>query len=87
MSNVEQLLYADKYITQLGATGKINSLADLYLVVFFPAALGHSNDPQYVFESSHLSAHKVAAANPMFNTNKDGTITMSEFTSVVNNTV
>lgn len=87
MSNVEQLEYVDKYIVMTGASWKINSLPDLYMVVFFPAALAHKDDPSYVFETNKLSAWKVARANPMFNSNKDGRITMREFRNVVNNTI
>lgn len=87
MSNVEQLTYVEKYFVNGGFVGKLNSVADIYLAVFFPAAVGHTNEPGYVFESQRLSAGRVAGANPIFNLNKDGKITMSEFVSYVNNKV
>lgn len=85
MSNVEQLPYVEKYFKSIWAIGKMNSLTDVYSAVFFPAAVWHADDSSYVFEAKWLSAGKVAKSNPMFNKNKDGKITMTEFTSFVNN--
>lgn len=56
--------------------GKIKSFLDLYLVTFFPVALGKSND--FVFQTSGLSASLIAKQNPIFDTNKDSKITKGE---------
>lgn len=56
--------------------GKIKSFLDLYLVTFFPIALGKSND--FVFQTSGLSASLIARQNPVFDTNKDSKITKGE---------
>lgn len=87
MSRVEQLPYVEKYFKNLGLVGKLNTLEDVYLGVFFPAAVGHSDDPNYVFEAKGLSASRVAKSNPLFNPNRDKEIRMSEFSSYVKNTL
>lgn len=74
MSNVEQLDYVYSYL--LPYAGKINNLTDLYLAVFFPAAIGRSAD--YIFETSSLSRSKIASQNPTFDLNSDGMITYNE---------
>lgn len=56
--------------------GKILSFLDLYMVTFFPLALGKSND--YVLQTSGLSASLIAKQNPVFDTNKDSKITKGE---------
>lgn len=54
----------------------INSFVDLYLVTFFPRAVNQPLD--YVFETSGLSASKIASQNPIFDKNKDQKITKKE---------
>ena len=60
MSNVEQLNWVYKYL--LPYKGKMKSVTDVYLAVFFPAAIGKSDD--WVLQTPSLSAAKIAAANP-----------------------
>lgn len=79
MSNVEQLDWVYKYYAAYA--GKIKSFEDLYLIDFFPAALGWPDDK--VIESSTLSASKIANQNPSFDLNKDGQITIAEFKEAV----
>ncbi len=62
MSNIQQLDYVREYF--LKYKGKIKSVKDLFLITFFPAAIPHSDDPDYVFETSELSAEAIARANP-----------------------
>ena len=81
MTNVEQLDYVYKYFKNLGVSGKMKSVYDLYLATFFPAALGKPND--WVMETSELSAYKIASQNQIIDLNKDGKITVGEFRQYV----
>lgn len=81
MSAVDQLEYVRDYLSAY--KGKFNTLADLYLTVFYPAAVGKSND--YVLGSSSTNAAKIAAQNKIFDTNKDGIITKGEIVDYMNN--
>ena len=75
MSPVDQLDYVYKYFSPY--IGKIRSYCDLYLITFFPAAVGKQDD--YILETSKLSAYSVAHGNPGIDLNKDGQITVGEF--------
>jgi hypothetical protein len=48
----------------------------LYFTVFFPLAIGKPDD--WVFQTSKLSASKIASQNPAFDLNKDGKLTVAE---------
>jgi len=85
MSRIEQMDYVYKYL--LPYKGKLKSYFDLYLVVFFPAAIGKTNDDNYIFESKNISRGAIAKSNPAININKDGMITMAEFKQYLKNTV
>jgi hypothetical protein len=74
MSAVDQLHYVYKYFKPW--TGKMKSYFDLYLVTFFPAAIGKPDD--YVLETSKLPASTIARQNPFFDVNKDGKLTVGE---------
>jgi len=74
MTAVEQLEYVYKYYAIYKS--KITSYVDLYIATFFPIALGKGRD--FVLEAKNLSAQKVANANPLFDLNKDGKITVGE---------
>ncbi len=79
MTNVEQLDYVYKYFKPF--SGKIKSYADLYLVTFFPAAVGKPKD--WVIETSRIPAYSVAKINPGFDLNKDMKITVGEFETAI----
>lgn len=79
MNGVEQLDFVYKYFQPY--TGRINSVEDLYLITFFPAALGYADDQ--LIGTSSISPRAVAASNPGIDLNKDGTITVAEFKSFV----
>lgn len=83
MSNVEQLDFVYKYY--LPYKNKLNSFTDLYLVTFFPIALG--KDDNYVFQTKDLSAYKIAIQNQGFDLNKDQKITKREFITAILNKV
>ena len=68
MSNVAQLDYVKRYFQNSGKLSMIKEFIDVYLCVFFPAAVGKPSG--YIFESSKLTAKRVYDANPLF---QDGT--------------
>lgn len=63
-------LYYKPYI------GKMSNFLDVYLVTFFPLALGKTGS--FVLKTTSLSASLIAKQNPIFDRNKDGIITRSE---------
>jgi len=65
--------------------GKMKSYFDVYLVTFFPAAMGKPDD--YVFQTKRYSAGLIAAQNAALNINKDDKVTMAEFKEYVKKTV
>ena len=75
MDNVTQLDYVYKYLKPYA--GRLFSVTDLYMVTFFPAALGKPDN--YVLQTSSLSAGLIARANPVFDLNGDQAITVGEF--------
>lgn len=75
MSNVEQLDYVYKYYRPYA--GHMNNLYDVYLVTFFPAALGKADN--WVLQTSSLSPRIIAEQNPAIDLNKDKQITVGEF--------
>lgn len=83
MDHVIQLEYVKKYYTPF--RGKMTSYFDVYLVTFFPAAVGKPD--HWVFKSSTLSASLIAKQNPAININKDNEITIAEFKQYLINTV
>jgi hypothetical protein len=75
MSASQQLDYVYKYYKPF--IGKLNSPYDIYLVTFFPIALGKPDN--WVFQSKNLSSSYVANQNKAIDLNKDGEITIAEF--------
>lgn len=69
MSNVEQLDYVKKYLSTY--KGKYRSFEDLYLAIFYPAAIGKP-------DSYTIKSDSVARQNPIFDINKDLDITKAE---------
>jgi len=81
MDNVSQLEYVYKYFKPYA--GRLFSVTDLYMVTFFPAALGKPDN--YVLQTSSLSAGLIARSNPVFDMDKNNAITVGEFKqSVIN---
>ena len=75
MSNVEQLDWVQKYFWNY--RGRMKSYVDMYLVTFFPIALGKPDD--WVMQTSTLSAQLIARQNPGINQNAAGVITVATF--------
>jgi hypothetical protein len=79
MSNVEQLEFVKKYLTPY--RGKMKSLTDVYMVVFFPAAVGKPDS--FIIETNKLKASVIAKQNPVFDINRDQKILKSEVTNAL----
>jgi hypothetical protein len=54
----------------------LNSFIDVYLITFFPLAVGKPDT--FVFQTKRLKASKIASQNPIFDKNKDNIITKIE---------
>jgi hypothetical protein len=74
MNAIDQLGYVYKYFKPWA--GRIKSYFDLYLVTFFPDAVGRPDD--YILQTKKLSAATIAKQNPFFDVNKDGKLTVGE---------
>ena len=74
MSAIDQLDYVYKYFK--GYTGKIKSYYDLYMINFFPLAIGKPDN--WVLQTAGTSASIIAKQNPNLDINKDGKITIGE---------
>lgn len=61
--------------------GKMSSQVDVYLAVFFPAAIGKPDS--YVLQTSKLSSALIAKQNPAYDLNKDGQITKGEVATAI----
>lgn len=72
MSNVEQLDYVRKYFLGVSwkrnLVSKVRNVTDLYLIIFYPVAVGKSSD--YVLGSHNGTFSNVYKHNPSF---QDGT--------------
>lgn len=79
MNNVDQLQYVYKYL--LPYASRIKSFVDLYLTIFFPVAVGKPLN--FIIEAKNLAASTIAKANPLFDTNKDSKISVSELQDVL----
>lgn len=78
-NHLQQLDEVKKYFTPY--RGKMHSYFDVYLVTFFPAAVGQGDN--FVFATGKLPASLIANQNPAIDTVKDGKITMAEFKQYV----
>ena len=74
MSCTAQLSYVYAYFKPWA--GKMKSYFDVYLVTFFPLAIGKSDD--YVLQTGTKTAALIATQNPFFDVNKDGKLTVGE---------
>lgn len=74
MTNIRQLDYVYQYYRPFA--GRIKSYFDLYMITFFPAAVGKPDD--FVLQAGNISSAIIAAQNPGFDINKDRKITVRE---------
>lgn len=77
MSNVRQLDYVYAYYRPYA--GRMRSVYDLYLVAFYPAALGKPTSHVIGSERGLAWARTVRNQNYLFDKNRNGYITISEF--------
>jgi hypothetical protein len=77
MTNVEQLDYVYKYFEPY--KGKIRSYTDLYLITFYPYALGRPDNYVFGSQKNVSTVKKIREQNPALDLNKDGVITLGEF--------
>lgn len=75
MSNVKQMDYVQRYMQPYAS--KIKDVSDVYLAIFFPAALFKPDS--FVFPTWASNANKI------FDLNKDTVLTKPEFRNYVNN--
>lgn len=78
MTGSEQMDYVYKYLNQYSYTNPI----DLYLAIFFPAAIGKSDD--WVIQAPGLSPSIIAKQNPIFNPNGNDYITVADVKNALN---
>lgn len=78
-NHLQQLDWVTEYFKPY--RGRMHSYFDVYLVTFFPAAVGKPDG--YVFATSKLPASLIAKQNPAINKDRDGRITMAEFKQYV----
>lgn len=69
MSNVEQLDYVYEYLKPYA--GKMKTVEDVYLAVFYPVAIAKPDDYQ-------LGGYMVASQNPIFDLNGDNKVKKHE---------
>lgn len=79
MSNVKQLDYVYKYFKPYAS--KLKRYIDLYLTIFFPVAVGMPGS--FIIQAKKLTAEQIAKANPIFDLNRDGQLTVSEVEQVI----
>ena len=79
MSGSKQLEYVYKYFKRY--KGKLNTLSDVYLTVFYPYAVGKPADYVLGSQYSQEVAENIANKNPIFDTDKDNLITKAEVTN------
>lgn len=79
MTNVQQLDWVYKYYKPYA--GRIKSVHDLYMVTFFPVALGKPDS--FILQSGKLTKEIVASQNKGIDLNKDKQITVGEFKAYV----
>ena len=80
MDTIQQLELTEKYfkaVMKMVGVTKLKTYHDVYLAVFFPAALGKPDD--WVLKTNKLSATTIANANTGIDLNKDKQITVGEF--------
>jgi len=82
MNRWEQVKYiVDPYFSPY--KGKIKSLEDCYLCVFWPSAITKSDN--YVLQTKKKSAKRIATDNPKFDINHDNKVTKGEIKEYFNN--
>ncbi len=76
MSPVQQMEVVKKYFQS--KKGKLKSLTDVYLTIFYPVAIGKPDSFVIGSEASKAFSQKVGLQNAVYDSNKDGVITKGE---------
>lgn len=79
MSNVQQLDYVYKYLKMYAS--KMKSYEDVYLAVFYPAAVGKADD--YVFGTTLEMRKAIAVQNACYDVDKDLDVTKWEVKAAI----
>lgn len=79
MSAEDQLVFVERYFTERGYAGRMRTLADVYMAVFWPAAIGKPDDAALITDA----ASKAYVQNRGLDVDKDGQITKMEAASYV----
>ena len=79
LRNYEQLYYVKKYLTPY--RGRMKSYEDVYLTVFYPAAVGKPDS--YPLGLSDEMRRRIAKVNAAYDVNKDNVIQKYEIRSVI----
>ena len=74
MDGIAQLDYVYAYLKPY--KNRMHRMTDVYLAVFFPAAIGKPDG--WVLRTSRLSPERIAAWNPLFDVNRDRKIQVWE---------
>ncbi|MCA0232390.1 MAG: hypothetical protein LCH91_18110 [Bacteroidetes bacterium] len=82
MSQVQQLDYVDKYLNKWKAGSKVNSLADLYIIVFTPAYAGYSQSFVIGSQNGTSTQRAIYQANPAFK-NAKGYFTIADIGATI----
>ncbi len=80
MTATAQLTYVQKYFTIKGYAGRVASLADLYMAILYPAAIGKALSYVVFSRAKDLQLYH---ANSGLDLNKDGVITKSEILQTI----
>ena len=76
MTAVNQLDYVEKYfVNVIAKSGKLKTLVDVYLAIFYPAAIGKPD--------SYKFSDVVERANPVFDSNGDKLLTKKEVADTI----
>ena len=83
MTREEQLPYVEKYFSQVNHGRPVGSLADTYMGMFWPSAIGKGPDYVVAHADSKGFERLVYAQNSGLDANKDGQITSGEAAGLV----
>jgi peptidoglycan hydrolase-like protein with peptidoglycan-binding domain len=84
MSALEQLDYVEKFFeNKQGLVSKVSSPEEAYLLVFYPAAVGKSDD--YILGKNEKIQQIIAKQNKGFDLNRDNKITKGEILTHIKN--
>lgn len=82
-TNVQQMAFVQDYLKKY--KGKMKSLVDVYLAIFYPLAITKNDSFVMGSQISEKWALKIAQQNGIYDKNKDGKITKAEIRSYIEN--